>query len=99
MERAIPTYVPKECACGCETMFTPAGARSSFAPGHKPSGGQHKASSKATTKAVRKTAAELGIKAPKAEPLCGLVDLGKLKCDVLAKLAAIELIEKTLRES
>jgi len=44
-------------------------------------------------------AAAMGIKAPKAEPLYGLVDLGKLKCDLLAKLAAIELIEKTLRES
>jgi hypothetical protein len=49
-------------------------------------------------KAVVKAAAALGIKAPKAEPLCGLVDLGKLKCDLLAKLAAVELVEKALRE-
>jgi hypothetical protein len=46
-------------------------------------------------KAVVKTAAELDTKAPKAEPLCGLVDLGELKADLLAKLAAVELIERT----
>jgi hypothetical protein len=86
------------CKCGCGTEV-PASNRFSYINGHRARKPHGQAKRGRPKKAAVATAAELGMKAPKAEPLCGLVDLGKLKCDLLAKLAAIELIEKTLRES
>ena len=91
---AKESVMERLCKCGCGTEV-PASNRFSFIKGHIKRGKRAKAAK--PSKVVIKTAAEARHQAPKAEPLCGLVDLGKLKCDLLAKLAAIELIEKTLR--
>jgi hypothetical protein len=86
------------CKCGCGTEV-PASNRFSYINGHR----AHKPHGSAKRGRPKKIVAEAAPKSivpfVKADLTCGLVDLGKLKCDLLAKLAAIELIEKTLRES
>jgi hypothetical protein len=96
MERAPKVFQPRQCLC-CGETFLPTGSTQRFAPGHKPkkTAATPVKAAPANKASASRTAAEFGIKAPKAEPLCGLVDLAKLKCDLLAKLAAVELIEKT----
>ena len=84
------------CKCGCGTEV-PASNRFSYISGHRARKPHGHAKLGRPKKAAIATA-ELGMKAPIADS-SSMVDLGKLKCDLLAKLAAIELIEKTLRES
>jgi outer membrane biosynthesis protein TonB len=98
MERSAAVFAKKVCACGCGQEFMPTGAASKFFPGHKPKYKPANVAKGSPKKSAIKTGADQGLKATKAEPLGGLVDLGKLKCDLLAKLAALELVAKALRE-
>jgi hypothetical protein len=94
MARSAAVFPQRVCICGCGQSFTPSGPSQKFFPGHKP---KYKPAKAVKTAAPKKAVAKSPEPA-KAMALPGLVDLGKLKADLLAKLAAIELVEKAARE-
>jgi hypothetical protein len=96
MPRAPKTFAPRTCICGCNQAFVPTGSTQRYMPGHKPkpTAVAVKTPKKAALKVTIPEGRLIGLAVPGKEP--NLVDLGKLKRDLQAKLAAIELIEQTV---